>query len=122
MILFSGGRQYTYIHIQNDECEFCIMNTYEHNRMALSQWRIIDDDDDDDDDDDVVLFKLIVESNDDIVVVLMVKKICLDKKKKRWPSIQNVIPRLTLPRLALIRYNAVQLPYITLHCYVVYEG
>ncbi|KAH9511370.1 hypothetical protein DERF_009838 [Dermatophagoides farinae] len=34
----------------------------------------------------------------------------------------TVIPRLTLPRLALIRYNAVQLPYITLHCYIVYEG
>ncbi|KAH9494370.1 hypothetical protein DERF_012975 [Dermatophagoides farinae] len=33
-----------------------------------------------------------------------------------------IIPRLTLPRLALIRYNAVQLPYITLHCYIVYEG
>ncbi|KAH9521021.1 hypothetical protein DERF_004698 [Dermatophagoides farinae] len=35
---------------------------------------------------------------------------------------ETAIPRLTLPRLALIRYNAVQLPYIALHCYIVYEG
>ncbi|KAH9526003.1 hypothetical protein DERF_000122, partial [Dermatophagoides farinae] len=40
--------------------------------------------------------------------------------KLEW--LYTVIPRLTLPSLALIRYNAVQLPYITLHCYIVYEG
>ncbi|KAH9520466.1 hypothetical protein DERF_004175 [Dermatophagoides farinae] len=44
------------------------------------------------------------------------------KKIYSHSSKRFVIPRLTLPRLALIRYNAVQLPYIALHCYIVYEG
>ncbi|KAH9490520.1 hypothetical protein DERF_016718 [Dermatophagoides farinae] len=46
----------------------------------------------------------------------------LEQKKIINGARSTVIPRLTLPRLALIRYNAVQLPYIALHCYIVYEG